>query len=136
MSLATVRNRVDNWLTPRWQTLVDRQETFLANRGQYFQGMWTHSGDVTQTDALSGDQVADQLTEHPTDQAQHWRDFIGNALDAVPFPARLRIDVYNGPQGQGWQATFEVLYNGNRYRRTQNSGPETWRTQGWQRVGE
>lgn len=131
MSLATVRTKIDDWLTPRWDNLVSRQETFFAARGKYFQGLWTHSGEVEQTDALNGDTVADRLTAHPTDQVQHWQDFIGNAFDALPLPARLRIDVYNGPQGWGWVATLRVLYNGNIYERSRNVGPETWRTQAW-----
>jgi len=131
MSLATVRTKIDDWLTPRWQTLVDRQDTFFANRGKYFQGKWTHSGEVEQTDALNGDTVPDNLTDSPTDQSQNWQDFIGNAFDALPLPARLRIDVYNGPLGHGWAATLQVRYDGNVYERSRNSGPETWRTEAW-----
>jgi hypothetical protein len=131
MSIATVRTKIDDWLTPRWATLVDRQDTFFTNRGKYFQGKWTHSGEVEQTDALNGDTVADRLTDSPTDQPQHWRDFIGNAFNTLPLPARLRIDVYNGPLGQGWVATLQVRYDGNVYERSRNVGPETWRTKAW-----
>lgn len=135
MSLTTVRNRVDNWLTTaRWQMLVDQQAAFFLARGKYFQGRWTHTAQVEQTDALTGDTVADMLSDHPTDQAQHWQDIIGNALDGLPMPARLRIDVYNGPQGGGWAATLQVLYNGNVYERSRNIGPETWRTGAWHQV--
>lgn len=135
MSLATVRQRVDDWLTPaRWQTLVDRQETFFTNRGKYFQGRWTHTVQITQTDALTGDATPTALTDHPTDQVQHWQDFIGNAFDALPFPARLRIDVYKGPLGWGWVAALQVLYNSNVYERSRNVGAETWRTEGWHQV--
>jgi len=134
MSLATVRTKIDDWLLLRWATLVSRQDTFFTNRGKYFQGRWTHTVEVTQTDALTGDTISNNLTDHPTDQAQHWQDFIGNAFNALPLPCRLRIDVYNGPLGWGWVATLQVRYNGNVYERSGNVGPETWRTEAWHAV--
>ena len=135
MSLATVRQRVDDWLTPRWSWLVGKQNDFYALKGRYFQGKWTHTGDVTQTDVLDGDTLADALANHPTDQLEDWRELVGTALDSLPFPARLKLDVYDGPHGIGWQAVLDVMYNGNRYRRVQNVGPETWRTKNWTNVG-
>jgi hypothetical protein len=136
MSLATVRTKIDDWLTPRWATLVDRQDTFFTARGKYFQGKWTHSAEVQQTDALNGDTIPNALTGSPTDQPQHWRDFIGTAFDALPLPARLRIDVYNGPLGQGWVATLQVRYDGKVYERSRNVGPETWRTEAWRLLSQ
>lgn len=134
MSLATVRQKIDDWLAPRWATLQARQETFFNTHGKYFQGKWTHTTQVEQTDALNGDRVADALTDHPTDQVQDWRDLVQTAFDGLPLPARLRIDVYSGPQGWGWSATLQVLYNGTVYERTGNVGPETWRTRDWRVV--
>ena len=64
--------------------------------------------------------------------ANRWcSDLVQNAFDALPLPARLRIDVYDGPLGQGWAATLQVLYSGTVYERTANVGPETWRTSTW-----
>lgn len=132
MSLTTVRNRVDNWLTAsRWQNLVDRQEAFLLAHGKYFQGKWTHAAIVTQTDALTGDTIPTALADHPHDQVQDWRNFTGNIFDALPFPCRLRIDVYQGPQGWGWVACLQVIYNGNTYERSRSVGPDASRTSAW-----
>jgi len=133
MSIKTVRDRINDWLTPRWSTLVSKQEQYFANHGRYFQGLWTHA-EVEQTDDLRGDKLADGLASKPTDQPHDWRDFIGNALDSTKFPARLRIDVYDGPEGHGWQAVLEVKYKGNIYTRTKQVGPETYRTHGWQKA--
>ena len=134
MSITTVRNRINNWLTPRWNHLANRQETYFAANGRYFQGLWTHAAEVEQTDALDGGHAATELAAKPTDQPHNWRDFIGNALDAIPFPARMRIDVYDGPQGHGWVATLQVRYKGKVYARAQQIGPETKRQHGWELV--
>lgn len=134
MSLATVRNKIDTWLTARWPTLVGWQNSYFGTNGKYFQGKWTHTNTIEQTDALAGDALADLLDDKPTDQPQSWRDLVGTALNALPFPARLRIDVYDGPEGKGWAATLQVLYQGAVYERSQNVGPETWRTVAWHSV--
>ena len=131
MSIATVRDRIDNWLTPRWVWLRGKQDDYFAAHGQYFQGLWTHTNEVEQTDALDGDTIADNLDSKPTDRPHDWRDAVGNALDALPIPARLRLDVYDGPLGQGWLATLQVKYQGNIYQRSKQVGPETWRTVDW-----
>ena len=133
MSLATVRNRINDWLTPRWSWLADKQDAYLAANGRYFQGLWTHTAEVGQTDALTGDTIPDNLTSHPTDQSHTWQDAVGNALDALPLPARLRLDVYDGPQGKGWSATLQVRYNGNTHERTKGVGPES-RDNDWHSV--
>lgn len=101
------------------------------NTGYYFQGLWTHSTDVEQTDALDGDEIPDQLNQTPTDQTHDWTDLIQNAFDALPFPARLKIDCYEGPLGHGWVAVLHVKYQGNIYVRSKQVGPEEWRTHDW-----
>lgn len=134
MSLATVRTKVDDWLTPKWANLQTKQEQFKTAHGHYFQGLWTHAAEVTETDALEDGPLPDNLADKPTDQPHDWRDFIGAALDAVPFPCRLRIDVYDGPQGDGWCATLQVKYSGNVYERSAQVGPEDWRQHNWQKL--
>lgn len=47
------------------------------------------------------------------------------------MPAAMVIDVYDGPQGKGWQATVFVRVLGTVYSRTQQVGPETWRNRAW-----
>ena len=135
MSLATVRDRIDNWLTPRWSWLTGKQDDYFTANGLYFQGLWTHTAEVEQTDLLGGDTLADNLASKPSDRPHDWRDAVGNALDSLPFPARLRLDVYDGPQGKGWQAMLQVRYQGNVYERVRQVGPETYRTHDWQLRG-
>ena len=131
MSLATVRDKIDNWLQPRWVWLSGKQDDYFTAHGHYFQGLWTHTGELIQTDALDGDTIPDNLTSSPTDQTHTWQDAVGNTLDALPLPARLRLDVYNGPDGMGWVAILQVKYQGNIYTRAKQVGPETEFTHDW-----
>ena len=132
MSLETTRNRIDDWLTPRWAWLTGKQDDYFTANGKYFQGLWTHTAEVDQT-SEAGDTIPDNLTSSPTDQPHTWQDAIGNTFDALPLPARLRLDVYDGPQGKGWSATLQVKYGGNIYERTKGVGPEG-RDQNWHLV--
>lgn len=134
MSLATVRAKIDNWLTPKWPWLIGKQSDYFTANGYYFQGLWTHTGELIQTDALDGDTVPDNLSSRPTDQVHTWHDAVGNALNALLLPARLKLDVYDGPQGKGWVAVLQVKYNGNVYQRAKQVGPETGHTQDWHQV--
>jgi len=129
MTIATVKTKINDWLAGRWVTLKARQETYYANNGHYFQGLWTHNAEVTQTDSLDNT-AADNLTSKPTDQTHTWRDFLSTSLDA-PIPARLKIDVYDGPKGKGWQAVLQVKYKNKIYQRTKQVGPESYRTHDW-----
>lgn len=127
-TLAQIRTKVDNWLTARWPTLVNLQETYFTNHGRYFQGLITH----TTEPADDIDSPPNRLLVKPTDQIEHWGDF--TTLPAT-MPAALVIDVYNGPHGSGWQATVFVRVLDNVYMRTQQVGAETWRNSTWRQVG-
>lgn len=131
MSLASVSQRIDDWLTPKWSNLVNKQDDYFTAHGRYFQGLWTHANEIIQTDANDGDQLPDRLLNTPTDQRHTWIDFIATALTTLQFPARLRMDVYDGPRGKGWSATLQVRYEGTLYEKTQQVGLETYRTHDW-----
>ena len=131
MTIKAVRDKVDNWLAPRWDWLVGKQEAYHTNHGHYFQGLWTHLAEIEQNDLLTGDTIPDNLTSKPSDQEHTWHDAVGGAFDSLPFPARLRLDVYDGTDGQGWVAKLEIIYAGNLYRRSKQVGSEQWRTKDW-----
>jgi hypothetical protein len=134
MTITTIRTKIDDWLTPRWAWLTSKQDDYFTANGHYFQGLWTHTNELEQTDALDGDQIPDNLTSSPADQTHTWQHAVGNALDALPLPARLRLDVYEGPQGHGWVARLQVKYQGNIYERAKQVGPETHHTHTWQKI--
>ena len=134
MSIQIVKDRIDNWLAPRWSWLVGKQDDYFVSHGRYFQGLWTHTAEVEQDEVDVLDEVPNNLDSKPTDQTHTWRDAVGNAFDALPFPCRLRLDVYEGPQGHGWIAILEVLYQGEVYVRSKQVGPETHHTHDWRLV--
>ena len=129
-TLAQVKTKVNNWLTPKWANLVSKQDAYFAANGGYFQGRFTHSTDV---DGEAAERVPDKLDDHPTDQVHDWRDFTGNVFDVLSFPCRLQIDVYESPDGHGWSALLQVLYRGTVYERRKGVGPEG-RNHDWRKV--
>lgn len=129
-TLAQTRFRVDNWLTNRWPTIVQRQTNYFNSHGNYWQGLITHSNVPAHTTTITNDTVPTRWVSKPTDQNSSW-------LTAFPewqneaVSASLRCDVYKGPQGAGFVATVFVRFNGTLYSRSQNFGPETFRTFDW-----
>jgi hypothetical protein len=150
MSETTVKDRVNTFLAGKWSALVDKQEFYYRpqiwtqnyidpeaeepipdgppvltqdgkGKGRYWQGLWSHTIHIDQTDALDQDAPADALTSSPTDQAEDWGEF-GTAFDGN-LPCRIRIDTYDGPSGQGWYATVQVRYMGTIYQRSKGYGP-------------
>ena len=67
MSITTVRNKINDWLIPRWAWLEGKQSDYFTANGRYFQGLWTHTVELEQTDALNGDTIPDDLANHPAD---------------------------------------------------------------------
>ena len=76
--------------------------------------------------------LPDLLYSFPTDQ-------IGKSAQAqwdaaklpVSLDARVRVDVYDGPQGKGFVVIVQSQLNGATWQRSINYGPETYRDQGW-----
>lgn len=129
-TLVQVRTKVNDWLTARWPTVISRQETYYGNNGRYWQGLWTHMSFPSHTPGQDGDISPDNLGSHPTDQVATWLDFFSE-LQGIPISAAVRCDVYIGPLGPGFVLTVELSYQNLNYRRSQNYGPESWRTVAW-----
>lgn len=134
-TLNQMRNAIDNWVTNKWPTIVARQENFRTNQGRYWQGLPTHFTCPAHSNSTDGSKTGDRLSESPDDQGQFstWLNVFPEWLSEL-LPACVRVDVYDGPQGQGWVLTVEATHNGTTYRRSQNVGPESFRTQGWHEV--
>ena len=129
-TLTQLRTRVDAWLADKWPTIVARQQNYFANRGTYWQGLRTHTIDPAHTNGADGDSIADRLAVHPTDQFSNWLNVFPE-WDGVAIPCTVQCGTYGGPQGQGWVATIWIRFNGTLYTRSQNVGPESYRTQPW-----
>lgn len=123
-----IRDAVDTWLAARWPTVVSRETTYASNHnGNYWQGLITHTN-IPADDIAA---LADLLDNHPTDQLVSWNQ----AIPGLPtqWPMALVMDVYDGPLGKGYCGTIYIYITqlGRLYSRSQNVGPETWRTQSW-----
>lgn len=131
-TIGTLRDRIDNWLATHWPAFTNRQETYLANKGKYWQGLITHTILPTHTTAADVDTAPNRLAVHPTDQEEDWTTILNEINTTVP--AALVCDVYDGPLGKGYVAAIFVIHNGTIYSRARNVGPETWRTYAWRVV--
>ena len=163
-TLGQVRDRVDDKLANVvWPLIVTRQDRYkngvidhwedeegntvpegdplavtpiysVQPHGNYFQGLRTHSIEPAHVTATFADTVPTELDGNPSDQPVTWTSFIPEINTSLP--AAFVSDVYHGPQGQGFVISVYARYNGTLYSRSQNSGPETWRTVGWHSVDE
>lgn len=134
-TLAQCRDTIDTFVTNRWPTIVARQENFRSNKGRYWQGLPTHTVIPAWLSNQDGSALGDRLNISPDDQGAFstWANVFPEWLTDL-LPAQLRVDVYDGPQGQGWTLTATVTHNGNKWRRVVNVGPESNRAQGWTQV--
>ena len=134
MTLANLRDAVDARLVTLWGNIQTRQATYLANNGRYWQGGWTHSiaPNTRNSDANPVETAPDTAeSSKPDNEPAGWGSVPG-------FPNllayRIRMDVYQGPDGWGYVGTIQVRHNGNVYERAAQVGPETWRQYGWRAV--
>jgi hypothetical protein len=104
------------------------QQDYLTIRGKYFQALWSHS--VAPADGALID--PDLGASKPTDQAEPFDVLWQFAKDGNGRVAmRLRVDIYDGPDGLGYQVTFETVIKGITWSRIINVGREDWREQPW-----
>ena len=127
-TLQQTRTAIDDWLAARWPTVTSRQADYFASHGRYWQGLRTRTVPVQWDAQTDGSAVPDALDRAPADSPS-WRSVFPE-FDAV-LPAVVRCDVYDGPLGIGYVVTVEVTWNGRVFWRSQNVGPEVWRTVGW-----
>lgn len=134
-TLAIVRNAVDSRLATLWNIVQNRQDAYFATHQKFWQGLRSNSADITNPTAgtTATTTASNALAGHPTDQNETWLDFLAE-LNGLPIEMVLTIDVYNGPQGQGYVGTVRVGHNGVFYQRAAQVGPETWRAYGWTAV--
>ena len=124
---AQIRNAIDDKLASIWSAVQTKQANHLAANGKYFQGILTPV--VTPTD---GEETAPDETLKPTDQIHTWSGATFNLPATIPMA--IALDSYDGPNGKGFVGRVEVVINGNRWRRTAQIGPETYRTKAWAQV--
>ena len=132
MTLQEIRQAVEAWRDTHGPKIVRRQARYLARHGRYWQGVAALASPPD-----DGARVAADWTRKPTDQQESWADvFVSDADgdDRLPatVPARVRVDVYDGPRGKGWSLTVEIQKGGRTFARTWHVGPEDGREAPWQ----
>lgn len=124
---AGIETKANQILGDLQTVLAPVQVNYLkANRG-YWQGIRSHV--VTPKD---GGKSAPDKTRKPTDQKENWTDV------AVTLPASMEItatvNVYDGPNGKGYEMVGEIEIGGRLWRRTVNVGLEKYRDGDWRDV--
>lgn len=132
-TLAQLRAAIDAFIETRWPTIVARQENYRANRGVYWQGLRTHSSCPVHTNSTDGSISPDRLDATPDDAFSSWRTVFPEWAEES-LAACFWVDVYSGPTGQGWVLHVEATYNGTRWQRSVNVGPESYRSHPWTAV--
>lgn len=134
MPLNAQKNKVDGWVGARLPAFRDTQDAWLTAKGQYFQGL----GASKTLPSNGADAPTDNLAAHPTDQSEDWKAFQSSAQVPIvvppAMPAQMIFNVYEGPQGWGWELVTEFLYNGLLYRKVWNTGPESGRELPWTEI--
>lgn len=124
-TLAQIRAAVDARLVALWPAVVAKQDAYAANHGgRFWQGLVTHGVNPSE-----GNTALPTIgTLCPSDQlGEPWPVAVRNTA----IEMAVRCDCYDGSQGTGYAVTVWVAVLGTVYSRTQQAGPETWRTEAW-----
>lgn len=117
---------VDPKCTNLFQRIAIAQTNFFQANGRLAQAHFSH----TFYPSNNINAVANNTNVVPT-LGVAWRDF--NSITSS-LPMRCQVNVYNGPQGWGWQARFQAIWRSTNYaERVMQMGPETWRAHDWRR---
>jgi len=124
-TLQAIKDAVDARLVTIWGLVQTKEAAYAAaHGGRYWQGLRSHA-----VNPADGALVLPTIgTTCP----------VGQPGDPWPAAARttaiemaVQVDCYRSPDGDGYQATVTVDVLGTTYSRTQQVGPETWRTEAW-----
>jgi hypothetical protein len=130
-TLLELRDALNAKLVQFWPLVTGNQYQYYQNHNHYWQGLKTHVFNLPTFTDISGDaNNPDNLDSTPNDQASTWLDQFP-VLNNVPITGALVMDTYQGPQGDGYVLSMYVKHNNKVYTRSQNMGPEDWRTQNW-----
>jgi hypothetical protein len=93
----------------------------------YAQVLWTYA--VTPVDGKA--ELPTLLDANPTDQPWLKARALWDYSGLLAWPANVRVDVYDGPDGVGYVIVLEAEFDKAHYQRAVNVGPEKWRNQDW-----
>ena len=124
-TLAERLARADQDFARQLEKMDAKQQAYKGKHGRYWQGLNTHA-----TPPSTTSKHPDNWFSRPSDQrGQGWDKMID--FEALPYS--LRVDVYSGPDGDGWVMCAQVTEGGAVYERCQGDGAED-RDNDWQQV--
>lgn len=90
----------DAMVTDLIPLITQKQEEHFIFYGSLFQGLPTH------IDPPANSVEPDNAYTHPTDQPVTWYEFLGEDMPDK-MPCRFTIDIYDGPNGRGYDVIIE-----------------------------
>lgn len=109
--------RIEQFVADHEGQLAAYQDGYQAKHGRYWQGLRTPA-----TVPRDGERVEPDLTRRPTDQDEDWQAFGWELPDRLLAP--VRVDAYDGPEGQGYVLRLRINLDGMDYARSWGHGPE------------
>jgi hypothetical protein len=121
---------LDRHITPILIRISQFQTAYYDQHGRFAQVLPLFANAPSEGIAA----LPDRLTDIPTSGVRG--SDLWAFVNLAAFPANIRIDVYDGPQGKGFVVTLEARFNNQLYTTSINSGPEGYRANGWVVVSE
>lgn len=115
--------------------LSSRQENYRGLKNQYWQGLTTHTTPPAHETSGLNPTVPDRFDTHPTDQFEDWIATVPE-WQFTALPCSFQVNVYDGPSGKGWVVIAAFTWNGVRWERHINIGPELHNERAWFEVQE
>ena len=122
---AKIKSDIETIVSANTVKIQSFQETYKLSKARYMQVLWSH------TDAPSSLTLATNLTTKPTYQDEDTQYFFDSLGLTKTLPMRLKVDIYDGPAGQGYVLSVEVTYNAQLFSRQWNFGSEMYRSTNW-----
>lgn len=140
-----IRKAVDGWLDTHRLDVAMAESAYYNTNRQYWQGISTHpapadytgkldtSKPISDADVLAATLAAPDL-KVPTDQpsSDTWFALFPSVVNKLPVT--ITIDIYDSPSGPGYTFSLSYCVQNVCSSRTENVGPEQWRSEGWQTI--
>lgn len=106
------------------------QYDYHVVNGRYYQALESHSAapDVP----VLPDRIYNSPTDQPESLALLWE--VSDLPDVLAWS--YRVDVYSGPEGDGYALVVTTVIDGVTWQRAVNFGPDAWRGYDWYAVVE
>jgi len=120
-----ILSQIDQRIDELWPVLTKAQTEYFAMTGRYYQALWSHS---TPPSIVSA-KYPDGWYTHPTDQQYRWSDISIIKFEEMPY--QMKIDVYDGPEGAGYVASYRFQEKDYVCEKSRNTGPEALKGSDW-----